>query len=290
MIYSLLGDPPVSISPVSGQVAIGVLFAWLAAVAPRGLEENTPRAFARMTVVLIAVLEVLQAYPTAGSQLDAAAVPFALVGTLLLWDAARLLAIATGERPANRARAVAAATSIAIVVIGVHIGAVSVLQPLKDAHATWKDETPLDLPGAGLLRLPDKQARAYQQIAAAVKRYNCDPVVTLPGMYSFHGWFEDRPPTGYNVSDWMLLINTKRQREMIAAVRDEPHLCLLTNDVTERFYFAISDPPGRELPFYAYIKDLPLKPVLTVEDGLPNAFSGTTSHYTLRIRPSNAGN
>lgn len=283
--YTVLGISPVTIAPGSGEVALPMLLAWLAAVAPAEFRESPARAFARLLVVMVATLEVLQAYPAAGSQRLAAAAPFLLVGTLLLHDGLLLVALRTRKRERSQRHAITIALSAGVLVFAVHVAIAGIAKPIKENAGTWRNNESLTLPGAKLLRLPPTQAAAYREIVAAVKHNRCDPVVTLPGMYSFHGWFGDRPPTGYNVSDWMLLVNEERQNEMVRAVADKPRMCVLSNDETQRFYDAISDPPGEPQPFLDYLRTTPLRTVLDVSDGLPRPFfEKQNSRYTLQVR------
>src|SRR5207244_1807642 len=82
---------PIVIGPSANQDALLVVLAWVAAVPPAGVVESAHLRRARVFLPLLAVLEVLQAYPVAGTQIGAAAVLFTPVGALCLADGVRSL-------------------------------------------------------------------------------------------------------------------------------------------------------------------------------------------------------
>ncbi len=273
ILASVVQQTQVYIEPSSRTVTFGVLAAWLVAVAPRGIAESQPKAFARLGLALVAVLEVLQAYPVAGSQLKAASLLFVVVAVVLLSDGLRVLA--TMPKKVSIPSVVAPA---AIGVIAAYIAIAGVLVPLKDARADWRANTPLDLYGAHLLRIPQQQADSYRTLVAGVKRAGCDPVVSMPGQYSLQGWFRQRPPSGYNVSNWMLLVSLKRQREIVRTISDKPHLCVLRTDNNKFDYIAITVPPLVTKPLFRYLTTTPLKTVVQTTDGKDLV-------YRLQVRP-----
>jgi hypothetical protein len=273
ILASIVQQTQVYFGPSARTVTIGVLVAWLAAVPPREAKESASRSFARLAIVLFAVVEVLQAYPVAGSQLKAASVLFVVVALILVADGLRVLK----ELPAA-VRLPTFAAPAAIAALGAYLAIAGVLIPLKDTRARWHGGTPLDQRGAKLVRVPGAQAAAYHQIVDGAARYGCKPIVMLPGAYSLQGWFGQRPPSGYNVSNWMLLVSKKRQREVVAKVRDKPRLCVVRIDDPNFDYVAISVPPLITKPLFKYLTTTPLKTVVETSNG-------ANLIYRLQVRP-----
>ena len=139
--------------------------AWLSVMAPRNVAVSAIDQYARVFVPTLALLECLQAYPVAGTQVSLAGLGLMPVGAILLTDGLRQL------RSGNLALARwvprgAVAVSLAIVVAyGLVVG------------AAFNRATPLGLQGAQSVRVTDAQrthlrdlvkakapARAYREI------------------------------------------------------------------------------------------------------------------------------
>jgi hypothetical protein len=175
------------------------------------------------------VLETLQAYPVAGTQVTAAALLFVPVGGLLLADGLHGVAVAGAARsPAlGRWTTVLGVAIIAGLIAKFAIG--GVLHPLKISESAYADSESLRLDGAHRVHFPAADAMEYQRLATRL-RDECDTFITLPGLNSFYLWTSKRPPTGLNVGDWMFLLDTEQQERIVDAVRDVDRLCLVRSD------------------------------------------------------------
>ncbi len=176
---SILGASPISLGSESGPIALAMLLAWIAAVAPPEVEEGELQRFARLAITLIVVVEVLQAYPVAVSQLGVATMPFALLGAVILSDGLRLLELWGRTIKAPDRKGLAAATATVLVVAGALVGLNAILRPLKDARSDYRANVPLNVHGAGRIHVPRQQAQALEQMTAALK--SCHQFVSIPG-------------------------------------------------------------------------------------------------------------
>jgi hypothetical protein len=213
----------------SARLALPLLFAWIAAVPPRGVTEGPTMAFARVFSVLLAILMVLQAYPVAGTQQAAAALTFVPVGALLLVDGVRGLEMWVRL---GRSAFAGQAPLVGIVVVAVIVARfayVGLLVPLRDVERTYLDRRSLGVHGADRVRLPTRDATEYRRLVGAI-RTNCDTFISIPGLNSFYIWSDIRPPTGMNTGDWMFLLDEREQQRVVDAVRGVSRLCLVRSN------------------------------------------------------------
>jgi hypothetical protein len=253
--FTVLGRFPATISPWDSQIAFAALVCWLAATAPPELEQERGPAFTRLAIVLFSVMEVLQAYPTAGSELAAAKLGLTPVMVILLWDGMRLAHAWQAKKPAERART-GAATTTGLVLALAFFFAFGVIKPLRFSYLTYKANVSFNGSGASMLQLPAAQSDAYKRILADAR--SCSRLITLPGSNSFNIWSQRPPADGNNATNWMLLVSADRQRAMIAAVSKDPDICVLKRKSGVALSFAQSDPPTGPLPFYDYLNRTPL--------------------------------
>jgi hypothetical protein len=226
---SVTASAPFTVSPPSGRMVIPLLVAWIAAAPPRGVVEAPWAAFARVFVVLLAVLEALQAYPVAGSQLTAAALMFVPVGGLLIADGLRTL-VAAGARESVALKRWSTVVGLAIVIGLIAKFAVDgALRPLWVSGHNYSDFESVSLHGTDHIRMPPADAAGYERFATAI-RDRCESFISLPGLNSFYLWTGVPPPTGMNAGDWMYLLDTEQQQRVVDAVRGIERLCLVRSD------------------------------------------------------------
>jgi hypothetical protein len=220
-----------------------VALAWLGVLPPAGEVEPRWTRFGRLSVVLIAVFDTLQAYPVAGAQASAAALFFVPVGGLILADGLAEIARTRETWPATRGRVASLVGAGTVVALAVTFAAVAVIHPLEKMADRYFDYRPLSLEGTALIRFPEKRAKEYDGLVRQLRR-SCDQFITLPGMNSFYIWTRTRPPTGMNAGNWMSLLTDDQQRRVVNAVRGVTRLCLLRFDDI-LFVYALG--AGREI-------------------------------------------
>jgi hypothetical protein len=166
--------------------------------------------FAQLSIVLLAVGQILGLYPVSGAQLGvpiylgSLCVLFAVAGVL-----AELKASAGNLFTLRRVAATAVIVGLAIVVLGLS-GRV-----LRLATARYDGFSSLNLPGAKLLRTDEFTAATYRFLAENLR--DCRPsFLTLPGMNSLYSWSEREAPTGFNVTMNFALLSAAQQNAMVS--------------------------------------------------------------------------
>ena len=195
--------------------------AWLATQAPDHAGADPVGSYARVLLPTLAVVESLQAYPFAGSQLSLAAFCLVPVGAIALGDGIRQLHSAgAADRVTVKALGWVAPAALAINI------AVFLLFALT-AAAEFGRDTPVGLPGAESVRLPAQSATQLRLLVAAVDR-DCSSLVTFPGMNSFYIWTGEDPPP-MRVEVWWLFLDNNTQQSIVEQVTGKPRLCVIKN-------------------------------------------------------------
>jgi hypothetical protein len=234
-----------------GRLIVPLLLAWLTVAVPTQIEISPWQRFLRLAAALLVVLGLLQAYPVAGDHLSSGLTGFVVLAAFVVSDALALLQIA----PARTTRrsswlvpvvGVAAATAAFFLVAGL-------LRPGYYDHKAYADLPALKVRGAERLHIAPRNAKVLEALAPHLDRLGCDPVISFPGLNSLYYWSKRHPPTGQNAGDWMFLLDAKRQQEVVDAVKDEPHLCVVVNLEIAEFWKHLSKdkafPPGPMLTY-----------------------------------------
>ncbi len=164
---SITAAAPGGVDPGTDRLIAGVLLGWLAIAPPsESADDRNPVSFGRLAAVLIAVVGAMQAYPIGFSRVEAAAVPFAIVGALLLGDGVRQLQAARAKVPKDRRPALDAIGVVVPIALLAMIGIATVLQPGFSSARDYKRGRSVNLPGMSLLHLPNATATSYEQLAS----------------------------------------------------------------------------------------------------------------------------
>lgn len=190
------------------------LFVW--PLAGRPGDDDSARAW----VGLLLLGQCLHAFPVPGSQLawgSVLALPLAAIGT---WEAIEWL----GLRPAFRRAA------------GVALAGIVALLGWKFANVAqrYSDGQTLGLPGAEIIRLPDRSAGLFRVMTFNAAAH-ADVLFSLPGMFSLNLWTDLPTPTRANVTHWFSLLDEPRQRAIIAALEAAPRACVIIDRGHEAF-------------------------------------------------------
>ena len=206
------GRPTLNLAPL----------AWLAAAAPRAGDDGGA-AWARWLLPALAMMQVMHAYPVAGSQQSFAALLLVPCGGVCVADGLGQLGRwlrSTSWAPTQRA----ARLALLLLAIGL-VGAAGLRferaqERYRSAFATG---VPLDLPGARWVRVAPSQKESYHGITAQIRKH-CDRFVTVPGMNSLYLFAEQEPPTGLNTTAWMFLLTDAEKQHIVdrLAAADAP--------------------------------------------------------------------
>jgi hypothetical protein len=202
---------------------LGLPLAWLAAQPQR----DEPARYHRVMIPALAVLESLQAYPVAGTQLSLVALLLVPVGAMVLNDGI------TGLRTPGAARLAPAA----LLVAGLALALNGFL-----AESQFAAESPSGLPGAESVRMPAQQAANLRQLVAAIDS-RCSSFVTFSGMNSFYVWTGQQPPSDLRYGVWWLTPDPVDQQAIVQQLSSRSGLCVVKNQAIIDFWAE-----GRSVP------------------------------------------
>jgi hypothetical protein len=178
-------------------IALLPALAWIAEVPPK------LRLVLRF-LVPVAILQVLHAYPVAGSQRAWAVVAMGVPCVIAIAIAAERLRLWQLAGPSMRALAV-----IAVAILVFFAGDAS---PVATWH-NYEASTALGLPGARWIRVGSTQATNVKRLTAVVRR-DCDTFYSAPGFDSLYIYTGLPTPTGL-LANWPGVLSDKEQRELV---------------------------------------------------------------------------
>lgn len=184
------------------------------------------RRLARWGVACVALPQVLHAFPVAGSQLAWATflcVPLLVAGLFELRETLPQLLPRFGRRLVRAG--------------GVVLPVVALYQLGLLAHTGWErysHSRPLDLPGAGDIRLDGKTRQAFRLLHLNAS-IHADLLFSRQGMFSHNIWSGIPTPTAQNATHWFWLLPAARQQEIIARLAATPRTGLITSHSLDAF-------------------------------------------------------
>ncbi len=217
--------------PPSYLLMLAVPLVWLAALAPRDDLSSPTDGYARLLLPALAVMESLQAFPVAGSQVSIASIGMVPVGAIALNDGIRQLRAWAAGR--SRPRLIGAANFVPLGALIISLAATSLWATV--AAASYVGGSPLGLPGAGLLRLSPGQQVALRSLSASLRR-NCTSFVTMPGMPSLYIWTGQEAPAPLYTTDWIYFLDNDQQQSIVDKVRTLPGVCVVRNEAVVKFW------------------------------------------------------
>jgi hypothetical protein len=236
---------------------------WVAVLAPAGDHGNPTDPSARLLLAALAVMEILTAYPVAGTQLWVAAAALVPVGAIIFNDGLRQLRVLVATGHSRSFLTVATSLSPGALVVCVAVWPLFVFY----AASAYASGRPLGLPGTELVRVPQSQASSLQSLVRAIDQ-DCGGLVTMPGLPSLYLW------TGRSgisqIDPWMFSQDAAQQQSLVSQIRDQPGLCAVKSQALVDYWAAGRPVPRR--PLVVYI-DTTFKPV------------GTFGIYELLERP-----
>ena len=145
-----------------------------------------PVRFALRSLALLAVFQVLVAYPVAGSQIAWATAAMVVPCAIALAAGIDQLEVWTRAHVATQ------------VLIAGMVGVVLIVASAAWPPTLWQqytDNTSLNLPGTGLIRVDPRVAQELQSITADLRR-ECDTFYSVPAINSFYTFTGIPPLTG----------------------------------------------------------------------------------------------
>jgi hypothetical protein len=197
---------------------MALAFLWIAALPPvseADQEESDADRFGRLSLVLLAVGQMLGIYPVCGAQV---AIPFYLAslcmipvlhGLLLNFQKADLFRLHSSLR---------FALPIAVLTAPSLLLAKMWTEQVRLVANKYRERAPLGLPGTNLVRLERADAATCRCLAENLR--NCRPsFVSLPAQNSLYLWAERPFPTGFNVPTNFVVLSTEEQRKIVEVGR-----------------------------------------------------------------------
>jgi len=228
---------------------LGLPLAW---IATQGRPDE-PAQYHRLLLPALAIIESLQAYPVAGTQLSVGALLLVPVGATVLNDGI------SGLRTRGAARFAPAMLILATVALA--------LQGFL-ATSQFAAATPSGLPGAESVRMQTQQAAQLRALVTAIDR-DCSSFITFPGMNSLYVWTGQTPPTDLRYGVWWLTPDAVAQKAMVRQLSTRSRLCVVKNQ-------AIID-------FWAQGRPVPRQPVVDfIEQNFTDG--GTYGDYQLLVQ------
>jgi hypothetical protein len=175
------------------------------------------RLFPRTVLCLVGVLQLLIAYPVAGSQRAWASLLMIPVLIVCLADVGSAIGRQIA-RPFNRF----AEFALLLCAVWWYYPKFGVETQLGNYRAG----TPLALPGAQRIRLIPPQVALYQWMTSTV-RDQCDALVSMPGYNSLHFWTRIDALTGYNSGAWTIVLTDQEQQRIVDRLATHPNACVI---------------------------------------------------------------
>ncbi len=274
--FSIAKITPIGLNPGTGNPdSLAAVLAWVAALAPAGVVEPTYKRFLRVLLPALAVAQVLQVYPVAGSQMGIAALTFVPVGALCLGDALtelRTWSEARGARALERFGVVAAVVAAAL---AVEFGLNSIIRPAWRGAIAYHHQKALPFAGATDLRLPEAETDTYTQLIDLIHSNRCTTFIGYPNIDSFYLWAGIEPPPPAAPGAWVNALDSERQQRIVNELKASPRPCLIRSDARAQNWLRGAPPPARPLANYVLNDFNPVEEVGEFTFELPKGGAGS---------------
>ncbi len=193
-------------------------FCWLLLYQPSE-EMDSQQPFPRTLLCNIAVLQLLYAFPVAGSQGRFVRIFLIVVGAVSVGDSIPLLKASFGSALPVRRLARTCAVGIVLLVPVWYV--VFACQERREYNSLPS----LALPGADRIHLPPEQAQKYQWLTRQL-RDHCDVFLGMPDIMSFYFWtgIDSIVP---NAANWKDIFDDEQQMRAISALSEHPGACIV---------------------------------------------------------------
>ena len=227
--FTVVGTAPFSIGPAGNYIALPMVLAWVAALAPAGAAEPPHRRFARVFLPLLAVAQTLQAYPVAGSQVRIASLAFVAVGAICLGDGIGQLRSWSAAKGWTLQRFEFAASAVALAVAAV-LGFHAILAAGANGLVDYTNRTGLPLRGGHLLRLAAPEGEELTELVWLLKKNRCTTFIGFPNVNSLYLFSGIEPPKPNAPGAWPIVLPADQQQQVVEELRASPRPCAIRDD------------------------------------------------------------
>jgi hypothetical protein len=270
--FSIAKIHPIGLNPSVGNPdTLAAVLAWVAVLPPGGVVKRPYERFLRVLLPALAVAETLQVYPVAGSQMGIAAFVYVPVGALCLADALTCLRAWSEARGGLTMQRLGVIVGVVAAALAADFAINSVIRPAIVGAQSWHHQKSLDLPGAGLLRLPPEEAEHYEKLIALLHENQCTTFIGYPNIDSFYLWAEIEPPVPYAPGAWVNAMDAEKQQTVVDELKKSPRPCLIRSDSRAENWLRGAPAPARPLAEYVLNDFRPVAEVGEFQFELPVA-------------------
>jgi hypothetical protein len=236
---------------------------WLLPAGLNDREYTTRSKIVRLFLMNLAVFQILQAYPVAGSQAIWAAFPLLLTCYFLLHDGWASFSETHAVRPGlprmGRIAVMAAASAAMLLLF---------CDNLPDLISRFRLNSRMMLPGSSMLHITAPLKTRYEYLTSNI-RARCDTLVTMPGLGSLNVWSGVAPPTGWNVTAWVVSIDNEKQQAVVEKLRQSSRPCAVACEGCLNWWLRGQDISGEPLVRYIRSELVSFTPVEGFELRIP---------------------
>jgi hypothetical protein len=194
------------------------------------------------TLALIALPQVLHAFPVAGSQMAWGTfllLPFFAAGVTEAWQC-----LTESSQP--HARWLRPAGGAALLLVGgFQLGVLA-----ETGWDRYHTSRPLDLPGAGDIRIEGYFRQALRLLSLNASLH-ADLLFSRQGMYSYNLWSGVPTPTAQNATHWFWLLDDARQQEIITRLQATPRTAFIVSTALDQLLTQLHVP--MDCPLQSYL-------------------------------------
>ena len=275
------GDPQYGSASEYSSASFAVLYVLLPLILlPKRNEPwNAFTFFPRIFIAALSAMELLQAYPVAGTQLIIGASSFLLWAFVCVYDGAGSLL----ELLRSSKRWGASVIESSVSLIGALVSIAVVLAMLSTGRLqSGYPFPPSSLPGSSSLHLPPDLEAELETLSKDV-RTNCGVLFTMPGMGGFNLWSGVPTPDGFNEDNWMRGLPLNEQQQTLQRLESNPSACVIVRPALFSVW-GVPDGGIETLPLARYI--LEEMPVVFRTRGKWGYETGGKWGYEIRVSPN----
>ncbi len=245
---------------LSALISFATPFVWLVVLSPSGT--NKLSGFSRAMLGLVTVIQVLYAYPVAGTQVQFSAILIIAVASVCFADSI-LVIVAWLPRWRAPDLLLAIRAGLTLLLAGVYI------LYAWTAFRRYDQFEPVNLPGAHRLHLETSTAAALRELVMRTNA-SCRTLVTVPGMLSFYFWTGLPVPSSTDYQPWIADLSDAEQNALVEDLSGVPQVCVIYNQ--------------NLIEFWRQGKDISSKPMMRfIESSFHQTFE--SAGYRFMIRP-----
>jgi hypothetical protein len=228
----------------ASRLAFPLAFTWLVLLPPRMARAPRELVLPRTLLAACGVLQVLQIYPVAGTQVSFAGVLLAVPMAVVLADGLAEVRAVAPARAALPALAVAAGTAVLA-----GFAWTQVVDPWAAKRDAYQAGRALPFYGANRVRLEPGLTATLDALVQDVRR-RCDTVIGYPGFGSLHLWSGVPAPNGLMPGFWTGLLDADQQQQVVDDARRRARVCVVRNSGQALIWTRGAPPPRRPLVRY----------------------------------------